>query len=116
MILTDLIVQRTNAHPYKHEDVYDVLIQGDECALSRGRAVLDESGVGHQVVAFDIPYMKGIRLGQIVEVEDLILNTSWRGKIIGIGHKLQIGSGSLLAVTNLKVKKPSKYFVATDEM
>ena len=116
MILTDVIVQRTGAYPYKHEDIYDVLIQGEECALCRGRSVLDESGVGHQVVSFDIPFTKNIRLGQIIEVEDSILNTTWRGKITGISHKVQIGSSSLLALTNLKVKKPSKYFVATDEM
>ena len=113
MILTDIIVQRANAHPYKHEDVYDVLIQGDECALSRGRAILDESGVGHQIISFDIPYEGNLLLGQIVEVTDSFLSITWRGKIFGISHKAQIGSdSSLILSTNLKVKKPSNYFVA----
>jgi len=117
MKVTDIIVQRTVAHPFKHEDVYDVLIQGDECALSRGKAVLDETGVGHQIVSFDIPFTKNLQLGQIIEVTDASLNITWRSKLVGISHKVQVSSTSnLIATTNLKVKKPSTYFSATTDM
>ncbi len=116
MIVTDIIVCRPNSSPYKADDIYDVLIQGSECALSRGRAFLDEKGVGNQVVSFDIPYEKGLRLGQIIGVKDTALNIVWRAKIVGLGHKVQLGSSSSLFVTtNLKVKKPSNYFVAASD-
>lgn len=112
MIITDVIVQREAAYPFKHEDVYDPLIQGESCAVSRGRAVLDEEGVGNQVVSFDIPFTKELKLGQIVDVDDLALGHRWRGKIIGIAHKVQISSNtSLFLTTSLRVKKPTDYYV-----
>lgn len=116
MIVTDIVVQRPNAFPYKAEDIFDILIQGNECALSRGRSFLDEKGTGTQVVSFDIPYESGLRLGQIVEVKDTFLNIVWRAKIVGLGHKIQVSSSSsLILSTNLKVKKPSIYFTAASE-
>jgi hypothetical protein len=116
LIVTDIVVQRPNAFPYKAEDIFDILIQGKECALARGRSFLDEKGTGTQVVSFDIPYVPNLRLGQIVQVSDSFLALTWRAKIVSISHKIQIGSGSsLLLTTNLKVKKPSTYFVPASE-
>ena len=113
MILTDLIVQRENSHPFKHEDIYDPLIQGDSCAVSRGRAVLDEEGVGNQAVTFEVPFTKGLKVGQLVDVDDLVLGRHWRGKLVGISHKAQLTSGnSLFLTTSLRVKRPTDYYVA----
>lgn len=113
MLLTDVVVQRGDSHPFKHEDVYDTLIQGDSCAVSRGRAVLDEEGVGNQTVSFEIPFTKELRLGQLVDVDDLALGKRWRGKIVGISHKAQLVTGnSLFLTTSLRVKRPTDYYVA----
>lgn len=114
MAIIDVVVKRQDAVPYKHEDIVDPLIGNDECAISRGRAVLDEKGTGAQVVRYATVFRSGLKLGQIVQVQDGVLGLTYKGKVVGIQHQINdlssAGSGNLTITTFLDIERPTTFY------
>ena len=82
------------------EVVVDELISNDAVALSRGRSELDASQMAQRSLTVDIPYMTGLRLGQLVKVTDILQGVVHDGKIVGISHSAvpDKGTGGLTKV------------------
>lgn len=109
--MTDIIVKRANAVPYKHEDVVDILICDDSVAVSKGRAILDEEGTGGQNLEYEVAYRVGLRLGQLIKLNDSLLGEEFIAKLVGIEHKsTKDENGALILITNITVKKSTFFF------
>ena len=56
-------------------------------------------------------YVNGIVLGQLVEVQDLLLGKIWKAKVVGINHKVgSIRGGGFGAETVLDLELPTDYY------
>jgi hypothetical protein len=86
--MVDLTVIRgAGAHP--GEDIVDPLVTTVPCALSRGRAELDARASGATLVTITTAYVAGRRLGQLIEAHDVESGVVYRGKIVGLAHRLE---------------------------
>lgn len=103
------IVRRGDgSHPGK--DIYDPLISQLPVALVRGRNEIDEQGSGLQPVDLVIPFRVGLRLGQVVQVHEVLFGTTWFGKIEGLTHSRDLSG----LITSLQVKRPTDFTVAQE--
>lgn len=55
-------------------------------ALARGLAELDGHARVRRSVTLTCVYIPGVRLGDLVEVDDPTMGVAWRGQITGIAH------------------------------
>jgi len=90
----------------KGQDIVEALLTSVAAKLERGRVELDKYAKPAQSVTMDIVYRAGIRLGQLVEVNDSTQGKSWRGKVVGIVHKIKKESH----VTELTITRPTEGF------
>ena len=77
--------------------------------IQRGRNELDESAHGSQLVTIEMVFRPGIRLGQLVKVQETLFGSSWYAKITGIKHHVQ----NAKLTTELTLLKPTDFFVGT---
>ena len=75
--------------------------------LQRGRNELDDTAHGSQIVTMQIKFRPGLRLGQVVEVQETLFGKAWQAKITGIKHSLQNSK----LITDLTLFKPTDFFV-----
>lgn len=90
----------------KGQDIVEPLLSSVTAKLERGRVEMDEHAKPAQSVSMDIVYRPGVRLGQLFEVHDAAQGKSWRGKVVGITHKLTRTSH----VTELSISRPMEDF------
>ena len=103
--MSSIVVIR-GAGDRKGEDIISPLLWTIEAKLARGTAEMGAHAEPMQSVSLTIVYRPGLRLGQLVEVNDSIQGASWRGKITGISHKM---SGEDV-VTDLAILRQQKDF------
>ena len=101
----DIIVQRPPGNR-QGPDIIDPLLSTIPAAVARGRAEINANS-GLQEVEMEVRFRSGLRLGQLVEVQDSLLNRTWRGKITGIRH---VSTGGTVT-TQLTVLKPSTFVI-----
>jgi len=89
------------------EDIIDPLITTLPVALARGRIELDDQNSGFQEVDIQVVYRTGLRLGQIIQVNENLFGQTWYGKITGLTHTYSNGE----AITTIRLKKPTDFFV-----
>lgn len=88
------------------EDITEALLASNAAKVERGRVEMDLHALPNQTVTMQIVYRPGVRLGQIVEVNDSTQGASWRGKITGIVHKIT----KTKHVTDLTLSRPTEDF------
>lgn len=75
--------------------------------LQRGRNELDEHAHGSQVVTMHVRFRPGLRLGQVIKVEESLFGNPWYAKLTGIKHTV---SNSKLT-TELTLFKPTDFYI-----
>lgn len=100
--MTDIVVLRGSG-ANQGQDIIDPLLTSDHAAMARGRVALDE-GSGLAPVSFECWYRDGLRLGQVIQVEDPFVGGLRFGKLVGISHNRE---GPSLYST-LRVMVPSR--------
>lgn len=88
------------------EDITEALLSSDAAKVERGRVEMDLHAMPNQTVSMTIVYRAGVRLGQVVEVNDSTQGASWRGKITGIVHKVTQAKH----ITELTLSRPTEDF------
>lgn len=83
--MVDLVVQRPPGLRVG-PDIEDPLISETSVALERGRNELDATATAKVPEQVEAVYRPGVVLGQLVEVEDVILARTRRGKVTAIRH------------------------------
>lgn len=64
------------------------LITTETVALAKGKALLDEFASMHSSVVLVVPFMEGLRLGDLVHIHETINGLLWAGKVTGISHTI----------------------------
>lgn len=72
----------------KGQDIVEALLSSTSAKVERGRVELDAHNLPIQNVTMDIVYRPNTRLGQVCEIHDSTQGKSWRGKIVGITHRI----------------------------
>lgn len=103
--MSSIVVIR-GAGDRKGSDITEPLLYSLEAKLARGTAEMDEHSEEQQVVDLTITYRPGVRMGQLVEVNDSIQGATWRGKITGIAHAMD----GTQVLTTLNVLRPQRGF------
>lgn len=68
-------------------EVIDPLITSIDCAISRGKAELDETAHGAITTDLDLVEPRfDIEIGDVVEVSDAMQGESWRGLVVSVVH------------------------------
>lgn len=85
------------------DDIVEPLL-GDSvvAALARGRAEMDDSARPRSSVTLTTPFLPHARSGLLVEVPDPLSGTTWRGRIVGVQHKIDPPT----RITELRVERP----------
>lgn len=91
------------------EDIVEALIKTLPVALERGRNELDDRAHALQEVDLMVHFRPGLRLGQVLEIEETLFGTTWYGKVVGLSHSYD--GGQQAALTSIRVKRPSDFFV-----
>lgn len=89
------------------DPIVDQLLTSNAVALSRGQAELDRLALPVKTYEVDVLYRTNFRLGQLLEVHDLLFNEIWLGKLAGITHKINATS-SAGTWTSLSIERPIK--------
>ncbi|HAT51483.1 MAG: hypothetical protein HQL07_01360 [Nitrospirae bacterium] len=84
--LSELVCQR-GAGNHPGEDVIDPFLTTIDAKLSRGRAIIDQ-GSGLQVVSLTCIHRPGIMPGDLVQIHDALMGSSWIGKVSGVRHNI----------------------------
>lgn len=66
------------------DDILDVLLTTEAAALARGFGELNEQAVTHREVVLDTPYLKNLRMGEILYATESMSGKPIVGKIAGI--------------------------------
>lgn len=98
--MPDLIVIRDEGNN-QGDDIIDPLIPTNAVGVSRGRAELDHNASEKAVVQYETVYRTGVRLGQLVEVQDNLAADVFRAKVVGMEHQI----GTTGAVTRLSLER-----------
>jgi hypothetical protein len=91
------------------EDIVEPLITTLPVALERGRNELDDRAHALQEVDLVVHFRPGLRLGQVIEVQESLFGVSWFGKIVGLSHAFSENQQAPL--TTIRLKRPSDFFV-----
>lgn len=91
------------------DPIVDPLLTSDAVAVSRGRAELDRQYLPTKTYEVDVLYRNDLRLGQLLEVHDLLFNETWYGKLLGIAHKIGTVATQLGTWTSLSVERHVEY-------
>ena len=111
--MTSVVVQRVVTLPAKGMDISEPLLSSEASLVSRGKAYLCEEGTGEQPIQYTVAFRPGIRCGQLVEIQDSIIGTAFRGKITAISHDITRDgeTGAVRALTTMTIKKESTFTV-----
>jgi hypothetical protein len=90
----------------KGQDIVEALLSSTAAKLERGRVELDEHALPVQSVSMDITHRPGVRLGQLVEVNDSTQGKTWRGKITAVAIKIAQSSHTI----ELTIDRPTEGF------
>lgn len=96
----DIFVQRGSGNK-PGDDIVDTLVSEVAVAVQRGRNELDERAQRMQVVALDVLYRTGVRLGKLAQCNDAVRGV-WTGKVAGISHRVR----GVELTTTLQLKRP----------
>ena len=102
--MTDIIVRRF-AGDRQGDDIVDGLLSTTAAAQNRGRNELDEQSISKSPIRYQMVHRAGVRLGQLVEVNDSLEGATFRGKITDITHRIQ----PTAAVTELTIERVSNF-------
>ncbi len=83
------LVCRRGGGEFPGEDISDPLLSSAPEMLSRGRAEID-SGEDLQEIQLTCVFRPRIMPGHLVEVHDAMMGRSWRGKVTGVRHAIQV--------------------------
>jgi hypothetical protein len=83
--MPDLVVLR-GAGINQGDDIVEPLLTTDHAAMARGTVALDE-GSGLAPVSLECWYRDGLRLGQVIQVDDPFSGGSRYGKLVSIVHR-----------------------------
>lgn len=103
--MVDLVVVRGSGSR-NGRDIVEPLLSTNEVALARGRMELDTYSPGQQPVTLTVVYRPNLRIGQLIEVHDALQGRSYRGKIVGISHRISRSE----ATTMLDILKSAEDF------
>lgn len=70
---------------FRGPDINEPKLTSMGAKLSRGRFEID-SNSNLQIVLIECTYRSGFRLGQLIEIHDAAMGTSWIGKLTSISH------------------------------
>lgn len=105
----EVIVTR---HPGNKDgpDLIEALLATVPVALSRGRREMDENAHAKADVTLTTLYRSGVRLGQLIEVNDALQGETWYGKITGINHRIGPSDAGLVVLTTLTIRRPTDFY------
>lgn len=87
------------------DDIVDGLITTSAAAINRGRNELDRRATGKDNLTYTVVFRTGLLLGQLVEVDDILLGASFRAKVTAIRHVISQTN----ATTQLSLERLSKF-------
>lgn len=102
--MVDIVVRRF-AGDREGDDIVDGLLSTIPVAQNRGRNELDEQSISKSPIRYQMVFRAGVRLGQLVEVNDSLEGATFRGKIADITHRIQ----PTAAVTELTIERVSNF-------
>lgn len=100
----DIVVYR-NAGLNQGDDIVDRLITSTAVALERGRAELDDRATQKEDVDNTTVLRSGVRLGQLVEINDSLQGRTYRGKITAITHRI----GQTSVKTTISIRREGDF-------
>ncbi len=102
--MVDLVVIR-GAGDRQGDDIVEALLSTTAAALNRGRNELDRRATGKDSLTYTVVFRTGILLGQLVEVDDILLGASFRAKVTAVRHIINQTS----ATTQLTLERLSRF-------
>lgn len=102
--MVDIVVIR-GAGDKQGDDIVDALLSTTAAAINRGRNELDRRSTGKDSLTYTVIFRTGLLLGQLVEVDDILLGASFRAKVTGIRHVINQTS----ATTQLTLERLSRF-------
>lgn len=99
--VVSVVIHNAGLTPGK--DIIEFILSSNLAQRSRGLAELGKRGSDIQVADMTIKYRTGLRIKQMVEVQDSLQGVSWKGKIVGISHRVDNGQIS----TRLDIERPT---------
>jgi hypothetical protein len=101
--MISVIVQRQPADK-PGPDISDPLINSELVARERGRNAIDADYSARQTVTLDIEPVSGLRINQLVEVQDLEA-VAWRSLITGISMSARRDADSVTRSQQITVER-----------
>ena len=87
----------------KSDDIVEAILTDNIAQRERGITELGKRGTTAQIVNMQIKYRTGVALQQMIEVVDELQGQAWRGKIVGVEHRVKNAS----LTSFIEVEKPN---------
>lgn len=82
--------------------IIDPLLSTEAAMRERGRNELDSNQFSKSINSFSLPLINDINPGQLVEIQDVELGETWRGKVLSVS----IASAKVKKTQVITVERP----------